>query len=55
MATGYEVKMYNDIGRIARSLEALVELLRRLEEDDSSCASGCKPSEGDVCGGPRCG
>lgn len=23
-------------------------------EDDYPCASGCKPSEGDVCGGPRC-
>jgi hypothetical protein len=21
---------------------------------DFPCASGCKPSEGDVCGGPRC-
>ena len=25
-----------------------------LEEPDSPCASGCKPSEGNVCGGPRC-
>jgi len=23
-------------------------------EDDYPCASGCTPSEGDVCGGPRC-
>jgi hypothetical protein len=23
-------------------------------ERDSPCAAGCKPSEGNVCGGPRC-
>ena len=23
-------------------------------EEDYPCASGCKPSEGNVCGGPRC-
>jgi hypothetical protein len=23
-------------------------------EPDSPCAPGCRPSEGDVCGGPRC-
>lgn len=23
-------------------------------EKDSPCLSGCRPSEGDVCGGPRC-
>ena len=23
-------------------------------ELDTPCASGCKPSEGNVCGGPRC-
>jgi hypothetical protein len=23
-------------------------------ERDYPCAAGCKPSEGDVCGGPRC-
>ena len=23
-------------------------------EKDTPCASGCKPSEGNVCGGPRC-
>lgn len=22
--------------------------------DSSACASGCRPSQGDVCGGPRC-
>lgn len=31
MATGYEVGMYRDIGRIAKSLEAIAELLRRAE------------------------
>jgi hypothetical protein len=25
-----------------------------LPEKDSPCLSGCRPSEGDVCGGPRC-
>jgi hypothetical protein len=36
-----------------------VEYARRLvaeadQEPDSPCLSGCRPSEGDVCGGPRC-
>lgn len=26
----------------------------RDEHGDYPCASGCKSSEGDVCGGPRC-
>jgi hypothetical protein len=28
--------------------------IRTIHPDDSPCASGCKPSQGDVCGGPRC-
>lgn len=26
----------------------------RNQHGDYPCASGCKPSEGNVCGGPRC-
>ena len=56
MATGYEIQMYNDIHRIAKALETIAMLLRQAaeREADSACAAGCKPSEGDVCGGPRC-
>lgn len=30
MATGYEVKMYHDIGRIARSLESIAKSLENI-------------------------
>lgn len=28
--------------------------IRTVHPDDSPCTSGYKPSEGNVCGGPRC-